>query len=108
MKIARLDEMTGGWFAGDFEPTLLRTDRFEAACKFYRAGAAERRHVHRVATEITVVASGAVTMNGRVVRQGEIVVLEPNESADFVVLEDAVTMVIKVPSVAGDKYPAQE
>lgn len=106
MKIARIEEMKGGWFAGDFEPTLVRTSGFEAACKYYRAGDIEARHVHRVATEITVIASGAVRMNGRVCRQGDIVVLDPNESADFSVLEDAVTLVIKVPSVPGDKHPA--
>ena len=104
MKVARLADMKGGWFAGDFEPTLLRTDAFEAACKYYRAGAVEARHVHRVATEITLVASGSVRMNGHVIGAGGIVVLEPDEPADFAALEDTITMVIKVPSVANDKY----
>ena len=104
MKLARLDDMKGGWFAGAFDPTLFRTALFEAACKRYRAGDAEPRHLHRIATEITVIASGTVRMNGRVLREGDIVVLEPNEPADFYALQDAVTMVLKVPSAAGDKY----
>jgi len=106
MKTAKLSTMTGGWFAGAFEPTLFRTDAFEAACKHYRAGDTEPRHVHRIATEITLIASGAVRMNGVEVRAGEIVILEPGEPTDFAALEDTITMVIKVPSVAGDKYPA--
>jgi hypothetical protein len=32
--------------------------------------------------------------------------LEPGESADFNVLEDTTTVVVKVPSLLGDKYPA--
>jgi quercetin dioxygenase-like cupin family protein len=106
VKVATLADMKGGWFAGDFEPTLLKTPAFEAACKYYAAGAREARHVHRVATEITLIASGSVMMNGRIVKAGELVVLEPNEPADFAALEDTITMVVKVPSVAGDKYPA--
>jgi quercetin dioxygenase-like cupin family protein len=106
MKIARLADMKGGWFAGNFEPTLLRTGAFEAACKYYPAGAVEARHVHRVATEITLVASGSVRMNGHVIGAGGIVVLEPDEPADFEALEDTITMVVKVPSVPDDKYEA--
>ena len=34
MNVARLDQMTGGWFAGNFEPTLLRAEVLEAACTF--------------------------------------------------------------------------
>jgi hypothetical protein len=104
VRVARLDDMKGGWFAGDFAPTVFRTALFEAACKRYRAGETEARHVHRVATEITVIAAGVVRLNGRVFRQGDVVELEPNEPADFSVLEDAITMVIKVPSVVGDKH----
>ena len=64
MKHARLADMTGGWFVGDFQPTCLQTTACEVACKHYEAGAAEPRHVHRVATELTLIASGRVVMNG--------------------------------------------
>lgn len=101
----RLDEMLGGWFVGDFEPTCLRTRDCEVACKRYGAGAAEAAHVHRVATEVTLVASGRVRMNGRVFGEGDVIVLEPGEAADFTALEPTTTVVVKLPSVAGDKYP---
>ena len=105
MRIFHLSEMRGGWFIGDFEPTCLRIGAFEAACKFYRAGVAEPRHLHRIATEFTVIASGRARMNGRELTTGDIVMLEPGVSADFEVLEDTITLVVKVPSVAGDKLP---
>jgi hypothetical protein len=75
MKVHRLDDMTRGWFVGDFEPTLYRTDAVEVAVKHYQAGDAEERHVHRVATELTAVVSGSVRMDGRDVVAGDIVVL---------------------------------
>jgi len=108
MKLFRLDTMKGGWFVGNFEPTCLRTDAMEVACKMYKADARETPHVHRVATEITLIAVGRVIMNGQVFTAGDIILLEPGEAATFQVLEDAITMVVKAPSVMGDKYPVRE
>lgn len=105
MKLYRLGEMKGGWFAGDFEPTCMRTKEFEVACKHYKAGTSEERHVHRVAPEITLIATGRVRMNGTIYSAGDIVYIEPGESTDFQALEDTITMVVKAPSVIGDKYP---
>ena len=103
----RLTDMAGGWLVGDFEPTCHRTPACEVAYKHYAAGARERAHVHRVATEITLIASGTVTMNGRTLSAGDIVVIEPGEATDFAALEAATTVVVKMPSVIGDKYPVQ-
>ena len=89
---------------GNFEPTCIRTTACEVACKHYKAGESEAAHVHRVASELTLIASGRVTMNGRTYGAGDIVILEPGEATDFKALEDATTVVVKMPSVAGDKY----
>jgi hypothetical protein len=62
--------------------------------------------VHRIATELTLIASGRVTMNGRTFVAGDIIILEPGEPADFAALEATTTVVVKMPSVSGDKYPA--
>lgn len=101
----RLSDMTGGWFVGQFEPTCYQSDACEVACKYYAAGASEDAHVHRVATEITVIASGRVRMNGRTFTAGDIVVLAPGEATDFEALEPTITVVVKSPSVPGDKFP---
>ncbi len=108
MEVAALSEMVKGWFVGDFEPSVYRTSVAEVAVKTYRAGDAEEWHVHRVACEITAVVSGAVRMCDRRFEAGDIVRLEPGEGTDFLALEDSVTVVVKVPSVRGDKYAANE
>ena len=100
--------MKGGWFVGDFVPTTLRSEECEVACKRYTAGDTEERHVHKVATEITLVVSGRVRMNGVECAANTIVLLEPGVSSDFQALEDAVIIAVKLPSVKGDKYPATE
>jgi quercetin dioxygenase-like cupin family protein len=100
-----LDEMVGGWMVGNFEPACLVSTACEVACKHYAAGATEAAHVHRIATELTLIASGRATMNGRTFVAGDIIVLAPGEATDFHALEATTTVVVKMPSAAGDKYP---
>ena len=104
MKIANLREMLKGWFIGPFEPSLLKTNQFECAVKRYKAGDREPRHVHMIATEFTVIAEGVVRMNGTIFGRDSIIEMPPGRASDFEVLEDAITFVVKVPAVLGDKY----
>lgn len=105
MKSFKLDSMTRGWFVGDFQPTAFRTKGFEVCCRSYAQGDREGRHVHRIATELTLVVSGSVRMNGESFGAGDIVVLEPGEPTDFEAVTDTLTVVVKSPSAPDDKYP---
>ena len=107
MKTARLDDMVNGWFVGNFEPTLYRTNDAEAAVKRYKAGDREDAHYHRIATEITVIVSGRVRMNGAEYGAGDIIVMEPGDVTDFEALTDVVNTVVKLPGANNDKYPAE-
>ncbi len=104
MKTAKLDDMVRGWFVGNFEPTVFATDQAEAGVKSYHAGEREAAHYHKIATEITVIVTGEVEMNGVRYRAGDIICIEPGEATDFYAISDAQTAVIKVPCVKGDKY----
>lgn len=99
-----LKQMVKGWFIGPFEPTAFHTDQFECAIKRYRTGEREGRHVHRIATEYTVIVSGRVRMNGVEYGPDAIVEVKPGVSTDFEVLSDTVTVVVKVPAALGDKH----
>jgi quercetin dioxygenase-like cupin family protein len=104
MKSFKLNEMTKGWFVGDFLPVALKTSDAEVAIKEYKAGEKEIEHVHKIATEVTVIVSGRVRMFEQEWAAGDIIVTEPNEYTAFIALEDTLTVVVKTPSVAGDKY----
>lgn len=104
MKHDRLENMTGGWFVGGFEPTVHSTRAAEVAVKTYRAGTKEALHHHKVATEITLVLNGRVRMAGREWADGDIVVLEPFEATDFEAITDATCVVVKTPGALNDKY----
>lgn len=49
MKLFNVDDFKGGWFIGDFEPTILRTKDFEISVRHYKAGDEEQKHVHKIA-----------------------------------------------------------
>lgn len=108
MKTARLSEMFKGWFVGNFEPTLYRTNAVEVAVKKYKAGESEGKHYHKLATEITVITSGKVVMNGVTYAEGDIIVLQPHDISDFSAVTDAVTTVVKIPGANNDKYMAEK
>ena len=105
MKTAKLTDMTKGWFVGNFEPTLLKTNDVEVAVKTYCKGEREARHFHKIATEITVIVHGKVRMNGVEYSQGDIIIIEPNDATDFEALEEGTqNVVVKLPGANGDKY----
>jgi len=104
MKASRLEQMTRGWFVGDFTPTLFKTREVEVAVMRYHAGDSEPKHFHKIATELTVITQGEVEMNGRRYVAGDIVVMEPGEATDFKAITDAMTTVVKIPGAVNDKY----
>ena len=104
MRLAKLDEMVKGWFVGGFHPAAYSTDACEVAVKRYSAADKEALHRHLVATEITLVLFGRISMMGRERSEGDIVVLSPGEATDFQAITDCVTVVVKVPGARNDKY----
>lgn len=104
MKILKLDEMKLGWFVGQFEPNAFKTDSCEVAVKYYKAGDYDSSHYHKEATEITVIVDGTVKMNDVNYIKGDIIVISPNETTDFLAVTDTITVVVKVPGALNDKY----
>jgi len=107
MKTYKLDDMIKGWFVGNFDPSIIKTNDVEVAVKKYNKGDSEQSHYHKIATEITVIVSGRVKMNGKEFGTGDIIVMEPNQETDFESLEDnTVNVVVKIPGANNDKYLA--
>jgi len=109
MKTEKLENMKGGWFIGNFNPSLLKTNDCEVAVKSYKKGDYEESHYHKIATEYTAIITGRVKMNGVEYRAGDIIVMEPNEATDFECMEDGATnVVVKIPGANNDKYLTKE
>ena len=108
MKAEKIINMKGGWFIGNFEPSLFKTNDCEVAVKSYKKGDKEGKHYHKIATEYTVVVKGKVKMFGNAYEEGDIIVVEPGDATSFEALEDAMNVVVKVPGANNDKYPVEE
>ena len=104
MKKYNHKDMKLGWFVGDFIPSAFKTKNCEVAVKNYSAGDSEENHLHKVATEITLILNGKIKMNKKEFSEGDIIIVEPNESVKFEAITDVTNVVVKIPSVKGDKY----
>jgi len=104
MKKYFLNNMKGGWFVGNFEPSAFQTNFFEVAFAKHTKGQKWDTHFHKVATEITLVVKGKIQINDEVFTTGDIFVISPNEVASPQFLEDSEVVVIKTPSDVNDKY----
>lgn len=99
-----LNTFKKGWVCGDIIPSLFNSKDVEVAIKRYKANDCEVSHVHKIATEYTIIISGEVLMNGVKYIQDDIIEIQPNEYTDFKCLTDVITCVIKTPSVMNDKF----
>lgn len=104
MKVYKLNEMFKGWFIGNFDPSLFKTNEVEVGIKKYNAGDFECPHFHKIATEFTVILTGTVKMNNEIYNEGDIVQIDPYQTTDFKALTDTTTVVVKIPGVNNDKY----
>ena len=104
MEVLNINDMTGGWFIGNFEPSALKTNQFEVCYKVHKKGESWPVHYHKVAVEINYLIRGAMRIKNRELREGDIFILQPGEIADPVFLSDCELIVVKIPSVKNDKY----
>jgi quercetin dioxygenase-like cupin family protein len=108
MKIIKLNSMKSGWFIGDFEPSVLRTKNFEVAVMTHKKGEYWPKHYHEKADEYNVLLDGKMRIHNTEINTGDIFILNKMEVADPIFLEDCRVLVIKTPSVPGDKIQILE
>jgi quercetin dioxygenase-like cupin family protein len=104
MRIFQASDFTRGWMIGDFEPSLRKTQTFEMGVLTHKKGEFWAPHYHKYATEYNLLLEGKMEINGELINEGEGFVINTLEVARPVFLEDCKVLVVKVPSVPGDKY----
>ena len=65
-------------------------------------------HYHKEAIEVSILIEGSAKINGVEIGVGDIFVLDRNEVVDAEFYEDSKLVVVKTPSVIGDKYLVEE
>lgn len=99
----RIEDMIGGWFIGDFEPAAYKTKDFEVSYKIHPKGEIWDTHYHKKITEINLLISGKMILQGKELISGDIFTLLPNEITDPIFLEDCHIICVKVPGIKNDK-----
>lgn len=107
MKTHNINDMVKGWFVGDFEPSVLKTNNFEVGHHKHKKGEPTQNHYHKQSTEINVIISGKMMVNGKELSKGDIFTFEPYEVAEAEFLEDTELIVVRNASVTDDKFNAE-
>ena len=107
MIVDKIDRMIRGWFIGNFEPTIYKTDQFEVGYLRHKKGEIWKAHYHAVSTEYNYLIRGKMIIQGRELNAGDLFVFEPGEIADPVFFEDCELIVVKTPSIPSDKHDVE-
>ena len=98
MKINHIDHMVRGWFVGAFEPTAWHSAHVEVGYRVHEAGIRDW-HYHTHVTEVNLIISGEMIIQGQHLKAGDIFELAPYEVTDPEFLTDCGIVCVKFPSM---------
>jgi quercetin dioxygenase-like cupin family protein len=104
MKVLKLSDMHRGWFVGNFNPSIWKTDYVEIGVLTHKKDEKWPKHYHKVAIEHNVLLEGSMTICGTLLSKGDIFTIDAGEVADPIFHEDCKVLCIKSPSLPNDKY----
>ena len=94
MKTFKISDMKGGWFVGDFVPSVLKTKKFEVGYHTHKKGDDTSNQYHKDSTEINVIIKGKMIVNKKELKTGDIFVFEPYVVSEADFLEDTELIVV--------------
>jgi quercetin dioxygenase-like cupin family protein len=104
MEIIDGNKMIGGWFIGNFEPSVHKTDLFEVCYKVHKKNEEWPIHYHKDSIEFNYLIRGSMIIQGNKLKSGDIFIIGKGEVSDAIFLEKCEIIVVKVPSIPDDKY----
>jgi mannose-6-phosphate isomerase-like protein (cupin superfamily) len=104
MLVDKLSRMKDGWIIGNFDPAILKTDKFEVSIKHHNKDEKYVTHIHKQSTEYNVLVSGKMIIQDTVISPGDIFIIQPWEISDPKFIEDCVVVVVRSNSIPGDKF----
>jgi quercetin dioxygenase-like cupin family protein len=107
MNVTQLKDYYRGWFIGNFEPSVLKAKDFEVGVLTHKKGEHWASHFHKESVEYNVLIQGKMIIQGKELNSGDVFVFDKNEVADPIFLEDCIVVVVKVPSIPGDKFEVE-
>tara|TARA_B110000483_G_scaffold241147_1_gene323439 strand:- start:1697 stop:2764 length:1068 start_codon:yes stop_codon:yes gene_type:complete len=93
----------GGWFIGNFEPSVYKTNDFEVGHLFIKKDEATPVHYHNNHMEINYIIKGKMSINNKILEKGDIFLFDKNVISSSYFYEDTQIICVKTPSLPGDK-----
>ena len=90
MDVLRIEDMKGGWFIGNFEPTW-KTEHLKLLVHDYKKGEQKEPHYHKLGTEINLLLEGKFILRNydgkgtdQELNKGDVFIIHPYEIASFI------------------------
>ena len=103
MKVSRIEDTEKGWFIGNFPKTAFKSKDFEVSWRIHPAGESWDLHYQENATEINLLISGEMVLNGVRLSSGDVFILDPYEITDVKFIKECSVVCVKTPSIPYDK-----
>ena len=102
MERGRLEQMTKGWWIGDFLPSFHRTSLVEVGYKIHPAGEIYPPHYQQTAHEWNLLIHGTLIANDQTLQAGDLFHFLPQEVCRVRFVTDCEVVVVKMPSLPQD------
>lgn len=99
MKRERIENFTRGWFIGNFEPAILKTEEFEVGFQIHKKNETIEKHYQELSTEYNLLLIGSLIANGETLGPGDIFIFDPKEVTIVELLEECHIVCVKTPSL---------
>lgn len=104
MIVFNISETKGGYFLGDFEPSILKSSDVSIAVKRIFRGALDGGYYRKCDTEIVYIMSGVLEIDKKKYKKGDIILWEPQDVINIFAIEDSEYLLIKLPGSRNDIY----
>jgi len=104
MIVSNIDDYIKGWFVGDFDKSIHRTNLFEVAHHKHKKGDPTFPHYHKLTTELNYIVQGELMVSGKHLKTGDMWIYEASEVSSVEFLSDTDLIIVRWPSIPTDKY----
>ncbi len=98
-----INDFLNGCIIGNYSNVLLNTKDFEISIQKYNKGMCDPSYYHKETLTYTVVLEGVIKFHKSIYYKDDIIEIVEWETVSFECLEDATLLIIKIPSIIGDK-----
>lgn len=103
-KVVDIEQFTRGWLIGNFTPSIEKNVNAEIGYLKHEKESQWDYHYHKESIEINIIIKGEELINNVLYKENDLFIIDKNNIACPIFLNDCELICIKLPSVLKDKY----